>query len=165
MKTHKQKVEEFKDVLHKGMIKNFENDGYITPVVFFFKGDQPMISTIPSELLNTPEGKLVLADIIKTACLNPETSVAGIIIEAYGAKINEDDDSEKAKSLLKGEIRVSELDEKQDIIIMIFSTIEGEETISYIVDPKTKTITEPFQSEGADQIAGTFSDFFKWKGN
>lgn len=124
-----------------------------------------MISTIPTELLNTSEGKIILADTIKTTCLNPQTKFAGIIMEAYGAKIDKEKDQEKAKSIIEGEVRVSELEEKQDIIIMICSTPQGEETISYVVDPKAKTVGESFSSEGADAIAGTFSHFFNWSKN
>ena len=64
---------------------------------------------------------------------------------------------------MEGKKKVSELDNKQDIIIMIFTTPESEEMISYIVDPNTKTIMEKFFGKNAEKMAGTFSSFFDWK--
>ena len=161
MNNKKTKLDEFKEVLHQGMVRNFKNDGYLTPVVFFFINEQPMISQIPHELLNTPDGKIILANSIRLKCTDPNTKAAGMIIEAYGAKI--DNNSQEPTDILEGKKRVSELDNKQDIIIMIFSTPDGEEMISYIVNPNTKTIMEKFIGENADEIAGTFSSFFDWK--
>ena len=57
---------------------------------------------------------------------------------------------------------MSELDNRQDIIMMIFSTQEGEEFISYVVNPETKTIESEFSKEAATQLGGTFSNFFSW---
>lgn len=165
MNDTKKHIEDFKKVLHHGMIKSFEADGCLAPIVFFYKDDKPIISEIPNDLLNSSEGKIILADMIKTACLNPTTRVAGIIIEAYGVKLDEKQDSDINESIKRGEIRVSELDEKQDIIIMIFSTPNSEEFISYCVDPKTKTVGEEFIGESADVMAGTFSKFFNWSKN
>ena len=161
MNNKKTKLDEFKETLHQGMIKNFENDGYLTPVVFFFIDEKPIISEIPNELLNTPDGKIILANSIRLTCSDPNTKAGGMIIEAYGAKI--DNNTQEATDILKGKKRVSELNNKQDIIIMIFSTPDSEEMISYIVDPNTKTIMGKFIGKNADEIAGTFSSFFDWK--
>lgn len=155
----------FKEILREGMIKNFETSGDLTPIMFFYKGGQPVITEIPNAFLMTPGGKVALANIIKKVCTEPDTMMAGIIIEAYGAKLSVEEDSDLTDAVINGEKRVSELNEKQDIIVMISSTPEGEEMISYIVDPETKTVGEEFSGIGAAQIAGTFSHFFSWNKN
>ena len=83
-------------------------------------------------------------------------------MEANAAKI--DANTELAKLVTNGDIRVSELKEKLDIIVLIFSTPEGEEIITYVVDCKNKVVGEPF-SEGATNLGGKFSGFFSWNKN
>lgn len=152
------KVEKLKEVMRNGMIQNFKNDGFLVPVVFFLTDNQPHIAQIPNDMLKSTAGKVALAGNIKELCKSPEVQACGIIIEAYGAKINAD--SEDAKKVLDGVVRVSELDEKQDIIIMIFSTPEKDESITYLVDCKNKTVGEEFL-EGADGMNGIFGNFFE----
>jgi len=155
-------LDEIRDTMCGAMITNFEKDGYLAPIVFFHKGDDILISEIPNELLSTQQGKSMIADTIKMVCSSPETTAVGMIIEAYGAKFDKKDDS-NAKDIMSGKKRVSDLEEKQDIIIMIFSTPEKEELISYVVDPETKKVGEKFSSDECDKMAGTFSGFFSWK--
>lgn len=157
-KTHSVTVEEFKEVMRGGMVKNFMNNGHLVPVVFFYMKDQPYITQIPNDMLKSTAGKVALAGNIQEICKNPDILACGIIIEAYGAKINAD--SEDAKKVLDGVVRVSELDEKQDIIIMMFCTPEKEETITYLVDCKNKTVGEEFL-QGADGMTGIFGNFFE----
>lgn len=161
----KEAINDFKEVLEKGMVENFKLMGFLTPIMFFYKDGQPIISEIPEEYLASPEAKNKLAQIIRKITRDPNTHVAGIIIEAYGTKIDKENEPDKAKSVLSGEVRISELDEKQDIIVMIFSTPEGEEMISYFVDPETKTVGESFTEGAAEQLAGVFSHFFDWNKN
>ena len=159
-------ISKFKNVLHKGMIENFKTDGSLTPIMFFMKDDQPIITQIPNEYLINAESKNKLGEIVRKLTQEPDTKVAGIIIEAYGAKIDNKKDPKTAKSLINGDVRVSELDERQDIIVMIFSTPYNEEMISYVVDPKTKTVGESFNDNNdADAFMGTFSHFFNWTNN
>lgn len=154
---------DFKDAMHQGMIKNFERDGHLAPVLFLYKEGNPTIGEIPNELLSTPEGKDVLSGIIHNICLDPDVLAVGVIMEAYGAKI--DKDNEMAKLVSEGNIRVSEMKEKQDIIMMVFSTPEKEEYFSYVVDCENKTVGEVF-GEGTDHLMkGRFSGFFNWKKN
>ena len=161
----KKDIDIFKEVLHQGMKKNFTMAGYLSPIMFFYKDGKPIISEIPNEYLATQVGKQGLAQIIRKICSEPNVEMAGIIIEAYGAKLNKDDNSEEAKAVLSGEKRVSDLEDKEDIIIMIVSTPEGEEAISYIVDPDAKTVGEEFLGDGLEKMMGTFSNFFNWNKN
>lgn len=154
---------EFKEVLRQGMITNFERDGYLTPILFFFKNGAPVIGMIPPELLANSMGKEVLASMIKENCQEPNVLAAGIIMEAYGAKIDENNpDRDKIAS---GEIRVSELNDKKDIIVMIFSTPESEELIVYEVDCENKLMCDRFGDEDMKQFDGLFSNFFYWNKN
>lgn len=155
------KIEEFKKIMKEGMIKNFKASGFLTPVMFFMRSNEAVVSAIPKQFLNDYEGKESLADLIRSVCKQPDVIAGGIIIEAYAKAVNKND--EMSKLLLNGSMRVSELKEKDDIIMMVFSTPEKEETIAFYVDCKNKTIGEQFPSDGS--IAGTFSNFFKLNKN
>lgn len=161
----KTSIKEFKEVLRKGMIDAFSTDGRLTPIMFFYKGGQPIITEIPNTFLANSQGKIALANIMKKLCAESDTVMAGLIIEAYGAKLDGENITEETKAVLNGEKRVKDIEGRQDIIIMISSTPEGEEMISYVVDPDTKTVGEEFSGEGADQVSGTFSHFFNWNKN
>jgi hypothetical protein len=161
----KTNISEFKEILRQGMIKEFNMKGSLSPIMFFYKGGQPIITEIPNTFLINSTGKVALANIITKICGEPDTLMAGIIIEAYGAKISIEEDSEEAKAVLSGEKKVRDIEGRQDIIVMISSTPAGEEIISYIVDPEAKAVGEEFSGEGADQIAGTFTHFFNWNKN
>jgi hypothetical protein len=104
----------------------------------------------------------MLGDIIKKICKEPNVIVCGIIIEAYAKSINKTD--EMSKLLLNGSVKVSELKEKEDIILMIFSTPVKEETIAYYVDCNNKTIGKPVAPE-CGSFSGIFSNFFEWNKN
>jgi len=157
-------VEDFKEVLHEGMKENFEKDGSLTPILFFIKDNQPAISQIPNEFLSSLEGKQQLANVIKRICTLPNVSCGGMIIEAYGSKIDKDLNPETTEAIMTGKKRISELDEKDDIIMMIFSTPEKDEMISYVVDCQNNTVGEPY-IDGVKGIGGTFSNFFNWSKN
>jgi len=156
-------LNDFKEVLRQGMIQNFEKCGYLAPVVFFYMEKRPMISMIPPELLSSVKGKQILSGMIRNFCQKNPVLAAGIIIEADAAKVNEN--SESAKLAMNGDIKVKDLKEKEDIIIMIFSTPEGDEMISYVVDYETKKVGEPFGEGKPDRFAGIFANFFTWNKN
>ena len=155
-------IEEIRDFMRSAMIENFENDGYLTPVAFFYTGDDIIISNIPNELLATSDGKALIASTIKMMCADPKTQAAGMIIEAFGAKLDVDIGGQDAQDVISGKKKVSDLEQKQDIIVMVFSTPEKEELITYLVDPEAKKVGEQFGTEDADKMAGTFSGFFSW---
>jgi len=157
------KLNDFKEVMHKGMIENFTKDGFLTPILFFFQDDKPVIGIISYELLSTAHGKKQLAAYIKNKCCEPNVTAGGIIMEAYGAKIFKD--NIEAEKIMKGEINISEMNNAKDIIIMIFSTPEKEETFTYVVDCETKTVKENFSPEETEMGNGIFNDFFKWRKN
>ena len=155
------KIDEFKEVMKNGMIMNFQASGFLTPVMFFLRGNEAVVSEIPSKYFKDYEGKTKLADIIKKICKQPDVIAGGIIIEAYGKAVKQND--EMSKLLLNGDMRVSECKEKDDIIMMVFSTPEKEEAIAYYVDCENKTIGKEFPSDGS--FGGTFSNFFDWNKN
>lgn len=157
------KLQDFKESLRQGMIENFERDGCLLPIMFFLKDGMPVIGEIPFELLETPERKDILAGTIRKICQQPNVLAAGLIIEASGVKM--DDDSEMANLVKNGSVRISELKESQDIIVMVFSTPEGEELIAYCVDIKNKTVGEMFSGEETKGMGGIFSNFFSWTKN
>jgi hypothetical protein len=66
---------------------------------------------------------------------------------------------------MSGNVKVSELKESQDIILMIFSTPANEEMISYVVDCDNKTVGEQLTEGEAEGVGGTFSHFFNWNKN
>jgi hypothetical protein len=84
-------------------------------------------------------------------------------MEAYGAKI--DENSPNKDKITSGEIRVSELQEKQDIIVMQFSTPESEELIVYEVDCENKKVGSLFGDKEMKGLEGLFSNFFTWNKN
>ena len=149
---------DFREFMRNTMIKNFENDGYLTPIFYFFKNGQPMLDIIPPEALSSYESKQQLADMIRNVCNDPTVIAAGIIIEAYGAKF--DKDNPLSKLVENGDLRVSELKEKQDLIMMVFCTPESDEIITYAVDCKNKKVGEQFADSNFGGFSGIFSKFF-----
>ena len=116
---------------------------------------------IPNEFLASSGGKAQLGDIIRDICLQPNVFAAGIIFEAYGAKMDKDDNN--TKLVFDGTLKVSELNDRDDIIILMFSTPEGEELISYVVDVENKIVGKRFTPDNdCNGIGGNFSNFFKW---
>lgn len=156
-------IEDFKEVLHQGMIDNFKKDGYLSPIMFFIKNNQPAITLIPEEMLATHENKLRLAGIMRMICNDPMVTFMGLIIEGYASRMHQD--SELTKLILNGDMKVSELKEKDDVIIMVYGTPEEEGSFSYVVDPKTHTVGEKFSDDETKGIGGVFSNFFNARKN
>jgi hypothetical protein len=157
------KLEQFKKSLHNAMLENFKKDGYLAPMLFFFQDNQPLMAIIPKEMLSSVEGKHKLSDFIRNKCLEPNVLATGIIIEAHSAKM--DVDKEEAEKVFNGEMRVSQMKNAQDIILLSFSTPEKEEMFAYYVDYKTKTIGECLADGDMGGTQGIFSDFYKWNKN
>lgn len=158
-------IDKLKNAMLNGMIHNFENDGYLTPIVFFLENGMPIISEIPSEFMSTIEGKQQLSEQIKSKCANPNVIVGGIITEAYCSVITDDEmtDDEMGDLLKSGDISVKEMKDKKDIIMMIFSTPEKQETFVYVVDVDNKKIIKKL--DNSDNVSGLFSGFFNWINN
>lgn len=157
METQKNEIEKFKECLRQAMIENFKKDGYLTPIVFFYMENQPIISQIPSELLSNQEGKQLLASMIRSFCQQNPVLATGIIIEAYSAEIHSD--SEMSKLIENGNLRVSELKIKQDIIMLVFSTPERDELLIHPVDCKNILVGELISNYDGS-VSGVFSNFF-----
>ena len=94
-------------------------------------------------------------------CGNPMIIAAGLILEANCAKFDNND--ELGKLVASGAIRVSELKDKNDVILMIFSTPVSEELFIYDVDIKNKTIGEKYPETSG--FTGLFTNFFGWNKN
>lgn len=155
-------IERVKDVFTKGMIQNFEQDGYLAPIAFFIKGDTPHIIPIQSDMINSVEGKIELSNIMKKICSEPTVLVAGIVSEAYSAKIM---DSSMVGIIERSDIRVHDLDNKEDIILLLISSPEGDDIVAYVVDIENKRVCERFDKVGLNQFGGLFSGFFNWNRN
>jgi len=155
------KIQWFKKMTHDSMLLNYKRDGHLLPVFITFSTEKILITLIPRDMLK-PENKPALAATIKNVCKNPLILASVVIIEAYGAQV--DPKSEIINQIMKGEMDMSDIKEKNDIIIMIFSSPEEEEFIAYYVDDKTKTIGKRFCEEG-DNFEGLFSHLFAWNKN
>jgi len=158
---HAISVNDFKEVMRKGMIENFKRDGCLSPVVFFYIKDEiPQIGIIPKNMLESTASKASFALNIKTLCIDPNVLAVGIIVEAYSAKI--DENSNNAQKLLTGELSLRDSSiEKRDVITMIFSTPEKDESIVYSVDCEKKTVGEVFSPEGTESMGSIFGNFFE----
>lgn len=163
--SKKNEVEKLKEIMHEGMIKAFEQDGALTPVLFYHQKGEPTLTEIPPYLLNSGMGKTILTEFIRSICVEPTTLCAGLVIEAYGVKLDIDVDKEDIEKLEKGELNVSEHPKAVDIIMLILSTPEKNEMIVYEVDCENKTIGEQFTSDEAKTMGGRFAGFFNWMQN
>jgi len=156
------KIADIKELMRQSMIEEFESDGYLNPILFFYKDGNPMVCSIPDKYLTSAEGKHELTEFIRNFCNQPNVFAAGLIMEDDGIKL--DQDNELTKLLMNGDVRVSELKDKQDFIIMIFSTPESEDVTLYLVDIENKKVCEQIDSSGG-QVKGIFSNFFYWDKN
>jgi len=157
-KTKKMKAEEFKESLRLGMIDNFKRDGHLAPVLFILKSGNPDVVVIPRHMLENKEAKSHLAQTIKRIAEIDDVEAIGIILEAYARSGKND---EMSKLLLNGNLTLSEIKDKDDAIVMIFSTPEEEEMIGYSVDIAKKAVLGRFpQMKGLD-AGGLFGNFFE----
>lgn len=147
--------------MHNSMLVNYKRDGHLAPVFITFTTEKILITPIPRDLLK-PENKQALAAGIKNTCKNPLILASVVIMEAYGAQV--EPDSEVIEQIKRGEIDMSDIENKQDIIIMLFSSPEEEEFIAYYVDDATKTVGDKFCEDGSN-FEGLFSHLFAWNKN
>ncbi|MFA5207553.1 MAG: hypothetical protein WC428_02735 [Candidatus Paceibacterota bacterium] len=156
-----EKIQWFKKMSHDSMLLNYKKDGYLAPVFITFSNEKILITPIPRDQLK-PENKQMLAATIKNTCKNPLILASVIIIEAYGAQI--DPKNKVINQIMNGEINMSDIENKNDIIVMIFSSPEEDDLIAYYVDDKTKTIGKRFCEE-VKNFDGMFSHLFGWNKN
>jgi len=158
-------IEKFRKVMIEGMKENFETTGYLVPIAFFLlKIDneyQPHFMEINGKFLSNSEYKKDLASKITEICQNPMVLAAGVLTEAYGVRIPTD--SELIDKVTSSELSISQLDEKEELIVMTFSTPVKQEIIAYVVDANNKTIGEQYSQ--VDNFEGVFSGFFGWNRN
>lgn len=161
----KKNIETLKAVMIKGMIDNFTNDGCLTPVLFWVENNQPAITQIPNKYLSNIEGKTILGEIIRKKCGDENVTAAGIIFEAYGVKMYPDKDAETVKKIMNGDLKVSDMNEKEDIIVLVFSTPDSHEIISYNVDCENNKVLDKYVGDNKNDMAGIFNSFFNWGKN
>lgn len=148
-------MNEFKKSLKNSMIQNFKNDGFLTPVIFYMNEGSPVMSIIPENLFNSDEGKNEISSVLHLISEIPTVTAVGMIYEAYMTK--QDKDNELTKLLVNGSLRVSELKEKQDVIILLFSTLESETVTMIEVNPTNREIGEITEENTG---GGRFSGFY-----
>ena len=156
-----EKIQWFKKFMLESMIENYKRDGHLSPVFITFTTEKILITPIPRDMLK-PENKLELATTIKNTCKNSLILASVVILEAYGAQV--EPDSEVINQIIRGEIDMSDIEDKRDIIIMLFSSPEEEEFLAYYVNDKTKTVGERFCEDGT-HFEGMFSHLFAWNKN
>lgn len=149
---------EFKDMIYGGMKAAFERDGQIRPMGFFLIAGNPVIVEIPMDFMENYQSKSILANGLKKMCQMPGVEAGAFVTEAYVTMV--DENTENAEAIKNGDIRVSDLENKNDIIMMVFSTPIEEVMIGHFVNPEEKTIGEKLDSGGV--FKGMFSGFFKW---
>lgn len=154
-------TQEFKNMIYSGMTAAFERDGFVQPLAFFLINGQPVIVEIPMDFMANYESKAIMVAGLKRICGMPGVTAGAFVTEAYAAKFEEND--QRKDLVMNGAMRVSECDNKQDIIMMVFSTPVGEEMISHFVNPENKTVGE--KMDDVEKFEGLFSGFFKWAQN
>lgn len=159
--NEKNNIEVFKDTMLKGMLSNFEKDGYLAPMIFFYIDGEPIVSQVPHELLSTKEGKEKLALIIKSRCSQPNVLAGGIIFEADCVRIKEEE-ANTIEGIINGDIELSSLEGSKDTIVMMFSSPEKEELFTYPVDIENKKIKGKLTGEDVQTMGGLFTNLFQW---
>lgn len=161
-----------KESMHQGMLMKFKKDGYIDPIAFFLQkppiennvseNTPPIPVIIPiAEYLRDPEWKLSLAYAMHKMCEDPLVIAAGLVAKASFARFRNND--ELGKLVESGAVKISELKNKDDIIMMVFSTPVKEEIIIYSVDVKNKTIGERYPE--TSHFRGMLINLFGWNKN
>lgn len=149
-------IEDMKNVLIEGMRQNFEKDGFLAPVWFTLLPSGLNITPIPIKFFDNDSNKDALMVAIRKWCEVPEVKAVGLIHEAFAVTLK--DDSEMLPLLQNGNLRVSDLRQRKDMIFLVVSTPEEEEFIAFYVDPISKRILESLPPTPAK---GRFSDFFQ----
>jgi hypothetical protein len=160
-----------KESIQKGMIEKFERDGFIRPVAFFLhtlpvdvklSNDFPPIPVpvvIPiDKYLGDREWKPALSYAMHKMCENPLVIAAGFVAEANCAKFKQGD--ELGKLVESGAVRIDELKNHDEIIMMVFSTPINEEVFIYSVDTKNKKVGERYPETNG--FAGLLTNLFGW---
>jgi len=139
-------IQGFKELLTHKMESTFESTGEVGPIVFFLRRDENvMIGKIPPGAMSSIEGKNHLADNIREICRDPITMATALM-----AEVN---------------IRDNEGNKTADGIMLVVSTLEGDDITLYEVDcDKNKMLGIHCEKEGTD-LRGRFTGFFQWDKN
>jgi hypothetical protein len=152
-------VNALKQAVKHGIRVNYEKFGEVSPIVFILIDGKPRIQPIPNLFLETNEGKEKFMATLRLVCKDTSVSCAGIVIEAWARSFSSQEDH-LAQLLMDGNMKVRDLKEKDDVIVMIFATPDKEEGFVYKVDEKNKKISmeEPMKAGFSE---GIFSNFFE----
>lgn len=159
MKNQTVNVNEFKEGLRKAMISRFEKNGYLDPLVIFIRNDLSDVMHVPSEMLSSDYLKQQLINNIKQRCQDPSIIAVCIIYEAYLVLVCQKE-KELSHLIENGVKRVSDCEQKKDIIMMLFSTPEEEETISYFVDCENHMVMKENPMRSKNVVCGIFHNLF-----
>ncbi len=159
MKKQEVILNEVKEAHIKMMISSFENNGYLDPRIFFIKNNSRDIWHVQSEMFSDPYLKQLLVDKIKQMCQDPALLAVCIMYEAYMV-IDSQQEQELSNLIEKGIKRVSDCEQKKDIIMMLFSTPDEEEAISYFVDCENQRIINENPLRSKNVFGGIFHNLF-----
>lgn len=143
----KEEIRKFKDHLIDNMTTAFEIDGqFITTVFFLTQNDNLMILVAPPDIMASNQKKDSLAYFIKQKCKDPNIKAAAIIME-----IN---------------IKDSDGNKTGDGLMLVVSSIDGDDLTVYNVDCDQKKVIGLYNTElpGA-KFRGRFSGFFQNNNN
>ena len=154
MKPSNELIYRLKECMVEGMISNFKTDGELVPVLFFLEENQPSITQIPDEYVTTAAGMATLIDLINKMCKKPSISAVGFLYMASMVRIQKGSLSELL--IRTGKLRVTDLNTKQDVIILHFATPTHQEDFIFPVDTKNKTVGERYATldNGTELIFG-----------
>lgn len=153
-------IEKTKIMVISTLKENYKKFGYLTPVLLVLIDNKLIGKMIPSSFLKNAETKEILADNIKSMCLNPLVQMIIIIIESYYTMLHGEKDRGLFELLKDGNLRVSQLPSKKDCAFVLFATPEKEDTRLYLLDPKNKTVGKNIVPENTKEVQGIFTDFF-----
>lgn len=156
-----------RESIQRGMKEKFEKEGFLKPVAFFLHNPPadehfppiPVPVVIPiGRYFGDANWKTCLSYAMHRMCENPLIIAAGFVAEANCAKFKDDD--ELGKLVASGAVRINELKNHDDIIMMVFSTPVKEEIFIYSVDIKNKKVGERYPE--ANGFVGLLTNLFGW---
>lgn len=155
-------LKEFKERTIPIIKQNFERDGFLSPMCFYGLNGQVYAVLIAPEFMNSERGKQALSQKLTQLAHTKGMVFVAIAMEAYAARM--DAGSPLTELVQSGNMRVSELSIREDIILLAISTPMQDELITYKVDPVNWKVLGPWIDPSGD-LKGRFSNFFAFRRN
>lgn len=155
-------IREFKDQIIPIMKANFERDGYLAPMLFYILEGKQVVFPIPGEYFENENGKNALSGFLNELARHKGMELVAVAMEAYAAKM--DPHSPLTDLVKSGNMRVSELSTREDIILLAISTPMRDELVTLKVDPVAKKVMGKW-TDPTGQTTGRFSNFFAFRRN